>query len=765
METPIAENTATSGNDYIVEMQHISKSFPGIKANDDITLQLKRGEIHALLGENGAGKSTLMSVLFGLYTPEEGKILIDGMEAHIKNPNDANRYGIGMVHQHFMLVDCFTGLENIVLGAEPTDALGVLHPKKVRQTIVDLCKEYNFDVDLDARVQDMSVGMQQKVEILKMLYRNNNVLIFDEPTAVLTPQEIDELMASMKSLIKEGKSILFISHKLNEIMAVADRVTVLRKGKVIGTVNVKDTNVKELSRMMVGREVQLVVQKKPAEPGEPILSVRNLSVYSHAKHKDVVKNVSFDVRRGEITCLAGIEGNGQTELIYALTGIMPTKSGKIFLRDVDISNINRHAQKGEKGNIELQRLSIRSRNEAGLSHIPEDRHKYGLVLDFDLKSNMVLERYYEPQFSSHGWIKFKAIKDYADSVIKKYDVRSGQGSSTVTRSMSGGNQQKAIVGREMDRQTPLLIACQPTRGLDVGAIEYIHKQIVKGRDEGKGVLLLSLELEEVMNLSDRILVMYEGEIVADVDPKETTVQELGLYMSGAKRMELPVPEDLPSASRWHNLKEALLRRRLEKKAAKEKQAKEAEAEKNKQIANAPLAAEEEKKEDIPSAQPETPVAQKPVTETKPEEATDEKAEPVVEDKTESKEEAKPEETVQPAQEVKEQPTAVSDEAEQKPAEDDKKTEEAEKAEEKPAEEIKTPSSSETEEPKKEETEKPKAEENKKPEAEKKKPTSEKKAPESSKGKTETLTLKELLSGMDKKSKKKAVKKNSAKEAK
>jgi general nucleoside transport system ATP-binding protein len=520
-----------------VEMRHISKSFPGIKANDDISLELKKGEIHALLGENGAGKSTLMSILFGLYAPDEGQIFVNGQEAHIKNPNDATKLGIGMVHQHFMLVDCFTGLENIILGAEPVDRLGVLHPKKVRQEIEGLCEHYHFTVDLDQKVQDMPVGMQQKVEILKMLFRKTEILIFDEPTAVLTPQEIDELMNSFRELVKEGKTILFISHKLNEIMGVADRVTVLRKGKVVNTVNVKDTNVQELSRMMVGRDVQLVVQKKPCEPKKTVLSVRDLCVYSHAKRKDVVKNVSFDVREGEITCIAGIEGNGQTELIYALTGLEKARSGKIYLRNVSEDGTD----------IELEHFSVRKRNESGVAHIPEDRHRYGLILDFDLQSNMVLERYYEKPFSHLGWINRQAIRSYSDKIVEQYDVRSGQGSSSIVRDMSGGNQQKAIVGRELDRRTPLLIACQPTRGLDVGAIEYIHKQIVKARDENKGVLLLSLELEEVMNLSDRILVMYEGEIVADLNPKEITLQELGLYMSGAKKMELPpLPEVVKS---------------------------------------------------------------------------------------------------------------------------------------------------------------------------------------------------------------------------
>ncbi|MFA6796780.1 MAG: ABC transporter ATP-binding protein [Bacilli bacterium] len=527
--------------DYVIEMQHITKEFPGIKANDDITIQIKRGEIHALLGENGAGKSTLMSVLFGLYKPDKGEILKEGKKVEIKNPNDANRLGIGMVHQHFMLVECFTGLENIILGSEPTDKMGFLHAKRVRSEIERLCEKFKFDVDLDIKVSDMTVGMQQKVEILKMLYRKNNILIFDEPTAVLTPQEIDNLMISMKKLIEEGCSIIFISHKLNEIMEVADRCTVLRKGKCVGTVNIKDTNVHALSRLMVGRDVQLVVNKKEAKPGKPVLSIKDLSIYSPVKHKDVVRDVTFNCRAGEITCIAGIEGNGQAELVYGITGLIPSSKGEIILHHVDLSFMSktRKSLNGDHvyGDVDLTDLSIRKRNLAGISHIPEDRHKYGLILDFDLKTNLVLQRYFEPDFSNHGWIRRDKIRSYADKLIKKYDVRSGKGPDSITRSMSGGNQQKAIVAREIDRDTDLLIAVQPTRGLDVGAIEYIHKQIIAMRDEGKAVLLVSFELDEVMNLSDRILVMYEGEIVADTTPKKTNVQELGLYMSGAKRMK------------------------------------------------------------------------------------------------------------------------------------------------------------------------------------------------------------------------------------
>ena len=503
--------------DYAIEMLHITKEFPGIKANDDITLQLRRGEIHALLGENGAGKSTLMSVLFGLYQPDAGIIKKDGKEVKINDPNDATALHIGMVHQHFKLIDVFTVLDNIILGAEDTK-MGFVQRKNARAKVQRLSEQYGLKVDLDAKVEDITVGMQQRVEILKMLYRDNEILIFDEPTAVLTPQEIVELMQIMKGLSKEGKSILFISHKLNEIMEVSDRVSVLRKGKYIGTVNTSETNPAELSRMMVGHDVQLVVDKDPANPGKVVLDVQNLHVPSKMYKHDAVKGVTFQARAGEIVCIAGIDGNGQTELVYALSGLEKCSQGKITLNGVDIT----HAP-------------IRKRSEAGVSHIPEDRHKHGLVLDYTLEQNMVLQSYEEPRFQKMGFIKFGAVREYAERLIEQYDVRSGQGPITVTRSMSGGNQQKAIVAREIDRDLPLIISVQPTRGLDVGAIEYIHRQLVKQRDAGKAVLLVSLELDEVMNLSDRILVMYEGEIVGELDPKQTTVEELGLYMAGAKR--------------------------------------------------------------------------------------------------------------------------------------------------------------------------------------------------------------------------------------
>ena len=498
-------------------MLNITKRFPGIIANDNITLQLRRGEIHALLGENGAGKSTLMSVLFGLYQPEEGTIKKDGKVVQIKDPNDANDLGIGMVHQHFKLVEVFSVLDNIILGVEPTRG-PFLQKDEARKKVVELSEKYGLKVDPDAMVEDISVGMQQRTEILKMLYRDNEILIFDEPTAVLTPQEIEELMDIMRGLKAEGKSILFITHKLNEIMAVADRCSVLRKGRYIGTVDVAGTTKEELSRMMVGRDVEFQVHKEPCTPGETVLEVKDLTVASKIHKNNAVKHVSFQCRAGEIVCIAGIDGNGQSELVYGLTGIEPLEGGTITLKGQDITHV-----------------PIRRRSVLGMSHIPEDRHKYGLVLDYSLEDNLVLQRYFEPEFVGGGFLKRKAIRDYAQRLIEQYDVRSGQGPVTMARSMSGGNQQKAIIAREIDKDPELLIAVQPTRGLDVGAIEYIHGQIVAQRDAGKAVLLVSLELDEVMSLSDRILVMYEGEIVGELDPKTTTVEELGLYMAGAKR--------------------------------------------------------------------------------------------------------------------------------------------------------------------------------------------------------------------------------------
>ncbi|MBQ4511506.1 MAG: ABC transporter ATP-binding protein [Anaerolineaceae bacterium] len=508
-------------SEYAIEMLHITKRFPGIIANDDVTLQLRHGEIHALLGENGAGKSTLMSVLFGLYQAEEGIIKKDGKEVKITSPNDANALGIGMVHQHFKLVECFTVLDNIILGDEPVGPMGILKKDEARKKIMDLSNKYGLQVDPDAKIQDITVGMQQRTEILKMLYRDNEILIFDEPTAVLTPQEIHDLMKIMKNLAAEGMSILFISHKLAEIMEVADRCSVLRKGKYIGTVNTADVTMAELSSMMVGRNVNFHVEKKEQHLGDVILDVENMTVASKVHKNNAVKNVSLKVRGGEIVCIAGIDGNGQTEFVYGLTGLEPLVSGKITLLGQDIT-----------------KMPIRKRSILGMSHIPEDRHKHGLVLDYSLEDNIVLQRYFEPKFTKNGFLRRKNIRKQAEDMIEEYDIRSGQGPITTSRSMSGGNQQKAIIAREIEKDPGLLIAVQPTRGLDVGAIEFIHKQIVAQRDAGKAVLLVSLEMDEVLDVSDRILVMYEGEIVGQLDPKTTTPEEMGLYMAGAKREEV-----------------------------------------------------------------------------------------------------------------------------------------------------------------------------------------------------------------------------------
>ena len=503
--------------DYVIEMLGITKCFPCIRANDDITLRLVRGEIHALLGENGAGKSTLMSVLFGLYQPDSGEIRKNGECIAIRNPNDANRAGIGMVHQHFKLVHNMTVLENIILGVE-TVKRGVLRMDEARRRVVDLSERYGLKIDPDARIEDTTVGMQQRVEILKMLYRENEVLIFDEPTAVLTPQEIEELMRIIRGLAAEGKSILFISHKLAEIKELADRCTVLRKGRCIGTVDVADVTKEDLSEMMVGRKVNFSVEKAKATPGEPVLTLEHVTYCSRHHHKLLLDDVSFTVRRGEIVTIAGIDGNGQSELVYAISGLLATDSGRILLNGQDIA-----------------RAPIHRRNDMKLSHIPEDRHKHGLVLDFTLAENLVLKSYQTPKFQKHGFIRFDEVDKHVSQLIEAFDIRSSQGGATIARSMSGGNQQKAIVAREISLEPDLLIAVQPTRGLDVGAIEYIHKQLVLARDRGCAVLLISLELDEVKSLSDQIYVIYEGRIVAGLDPEAATIQEIGLYMAGSKR--------------------------------------------------------------------------------------------------------------------------------------------------------------------------------------------------------------------------------------
>lgn len=500
--------------EYVIEMLNIRKQFGDFVANDNITLQLKKGEIHALLGENGAGKSTLMNVLFGLYQPEAGTIRVKGQDVNITNPNVANDLGIGMVHQHFMLVENFTVTENIILGSEPTKG-GRINIKDAAKRIQELSEQYGLNVDPNAKIHDISVGMQQRVEIIKTLYRGAEMIIFDEPTASLTPEEIEELMQIMKKLIAEGKSIILITHKLKEIMEVSDRVTIIRKGQGIGTVVTSETNPTELAELMVGRQVVFKTEKGPANPTHTVLKIDDLTVTDN-RNIEKVKNLNLTVRAGEIVGIAGIDGNGQTELIEAITGLRKAKSGTITLNDQDITG-----------------LKPRKITEKGVAHIPEDRHKHGLVLDFPISHNIALQTYYKEPISKMGIIDYSVMRKQAQKVIEEFDVRTPS-DMTLARSLSGGNQQKAIIGRELDRDPDLLIAALPTRGLDVGAIEYIHRRLIEQRDNGKAVLLISFELDEVMNVSDRIAVIYEGSIIDEVDPKAITEQEIGLLMAGQK---------------------------------------------------------------------------------------------------------------------------------------------------------------------------------------------------------------------------------------
>lgn len=513
-----AEDTGGMGMGNIVEMHKIRKEFPGVVACDDIDFELREGEIHALLGENGAGKSTLTSILFGLYHADSGSITVRGQKANITNPNVANMLGIGMVHQHFKLVHNFTVTENIILGQEPLRGL-VVDTDTAAKRIDAISRQYGLNVDPHAVIEDISVGMQQRVEILKMLYRNADILVFDEPTAALTPQEVSELMDIMRELKREGKSMVLITHKLKEIKAIADRCTVIRRGRVVGTVEVTETPESRLAEMMVGRQVMFSLDKAHSDPGDVVLSIRNLSVPGPVGIT-AVKDFSLDIRAGEIVGLAGVDGNGQRELVEAIIGLRRVDCGAIEIKGADIC-----------------RLSIRERMEKGLSYIPDDRHKYGLVLDYNLQENMALKSYYKEPFSRRGLLRRSAIRAYAERVIAEFDVRSGQGSQAQARSLSGGNQQKAIVGREVDRDPELLIAVQPTRGLDVGAIEYIHTRVLEQRQRGKAVLLVSLELDEILDLSDRIAVINHGELVGVVEAAETDENEIGLMMAGVKRGE------------------------------------------------------------------------------------------------------------------------------------------------------------------------------------------------------------------------------------
>ncbi|MDQ0091047.1 simple sugar transport system ATP-binding protein [Paenibacillus anaericanus] len=499
--------------DIALELKGITKRFPGIVANDSISFQLKRGEIHALLGENGAGKSTLMNIVFGLYQPEEGEIHVNGEKALIDSPNKAIELGIGMVHQHFKLVEPFTVTENIILGTEPkrgmqTDIKGA--SKKVKQ----LSEQYGFDIDPMATIDSISVGMQQRVEIIKTLYRGADILIFDEPTAVLTPQEIIELLEIMKRLVAEGKSIILITHKLKEIMEIADTCTIIRRGKVIESVTVADTNPQELAEKMVGKAVNFKTEKQPAKPKDVFLEAKDVVVVDR-NGKNVLNHLSFSLHAGEIVGIAGVDGNGQTELIEAITGMQSVKSGDILLQGKSIVN-----------------HTPRSISESGISHIPQDRHKHGLVLDFSVSENTILQTYYHPEITNkRGFIDVKARNEMATRLVKEFDIRT-PGIDTRVGSMSGGNQQKIIIAREIDKDPQVMIAAQPTRGLDVGAIEFVHKQLIAQRDQGKAVLLVSFELEEILNVADRILVLFDGQIVGDTTPDTTNEQELGLMMAG-----------------------------------------------------------------------------------------------------------------------------------------------------------------------------------------------------------------------------------------
>lgn len=496
----------------VVELKQITKRFPGIVANDSISLTLRKGEIHALLGENGAGKSTLMNILFGLYQPDEGSIEMDGKPVTIDNPNTAIKYGIGMVHQHFKLVQPFTVTENIILGMEPKKGTNIDY-KSASAKVAKLSEQYGLQVNPNSKIQDISVGMQQRVEILKTLYRGADILIFDEPTAVLTPQEIVELMAIMRRLVAEGKSIILITHKLKEIMEISDRVTIIRRGKVIDTVDTNQTNPNDLAEKMVGRRVSFKIDKADPQIGEPVLDISQLKLTSK-DNVALLNGVDLTVRAGEIVGIAGVDGNGQTELIEALTGLRKVNSGTITLSGTNITN-----------------LSARKIIENGISHIPEDRHKHGLVLDFSIRENMILETYYKRPFSKGALLEQDVITEHAEKLVKAFDVRTPS-IETKARSLSGGNQQKAIIAREIDKNPDLLIAAQPTRGLDVGAIEFVHSQLIKQRDEGKAVLLISFELDEIINVADRIAVIYGGKIIGEVYPKDTNDQELGLMMAG-----------------------------------------------------------------------------------------------------------------------------------------------------------------------------------------------------------------------------------------
>jgi len=501
-----------------IEMIGITKIFPGIVANDKINFRVDEGEVHALLGENGAGKSTLMSILFGLYEPDGGIIKIRGKEVNIHSPNDATDHKIGMVHQHFKLVHNFTVTENIVLGLEPEYAWGNLNIKAAEKRVAELSSTYGLAVDPRAKIENITVGMQQRVEILKILYRDADILIFDEPTAVLTPQEIDELLTIFNRLKTEGKTIVFITHKLKEIKAAADRCTILRRGKHIDTVKVARASEKKLAEKMVGRAVNFNITKAPANIGNIILGIQDLTVMD-SRGLPAVRNLSLDVRSGEIVGVAGVDGNGQSELVAAIAGLIPVKAGKIFFKGKDITA-----------------KTIRARNEEGMGLVPEDRHKHGLVLEFTLGENLILKSYRRhPYTDKAGFLKFQVIRRHAEDLIADFDIRAGNGPDTLARSMSGGNQQKVVIAREIDLSPELLIVSQPTRGLDVGAIEYIHNRIIQERDKGKAVLLVSFELDEILGLCDRIAAVSKGQVIGITDAKGANERKIGAMMGGLAR--------------------------------------------------------------------------------------------------------------------------------------------------------------------------------------------------------------------------------------
>jgi simple sugar transport system ATP-binding protein len=522
----MSSNPDLNKKDYAVFMENITKQFPKVLANDNVDLKIKKGEIHALIGENGAGKSTLMNQLYGLYKPTSGEIYISGEKVDIDGPKDAIKKGIGMVHQHFMLVDNLTVTENVILGSEETKG-GMLNIKKARKEVKELSERYGLKVDVDANIEDIPVGMQQRVEIIKTLYRGADILILDEPTAVLTPQEIDEIFEIMDKLRQDGKTIIFISHKLHEVMKISDNVTVMRLGKVTGNVSIKETDEKQLANMMVGREVVLRVDKKEKKPGDVLVKIDDLKVRDN-RNLEAVRGISFEVKKGQILGVAGVAGNGQTELVEALTGLRKIESGKYYYNGKDVTHFN-----------------VRELRELHVTHIPEDRFKYAMIQEYPNYYNMIMGRHFKEPFAYRGFLNHEKIYENSEKLIKNFDIRPADISQN-TGTLSGGNQQKVVIAREVSANPKFIAIAQPTRGLDVGAIEYVHNEILNLRDKDVAVLLVSMELEEVLSLSDRIIVMYEGEIMGEVKPEEVTVEEMGLMMAGKKLKDIKMASELES---------------------------------------------------------------------------------------------------------------------------------------------------------------------------------------------------------------------------